>query len=654
LSEVDLVDSGEVLKPGPLEAVPARPWRSLGLASLGYLLLSFYYCSSLWTAQPRHGTVTPIFYGDAPFFIWSLEWMVHAISHGLNPFWSGALFPPTGVNLLTNTGVPLIGFVLAPLTWLLGPVLSMNVALTLSPVLSALAMFVLLRRLVAWSPAAFIGGLFYGFCPFIMGSLLFGQLHQTMLVFPPLILILLDEILLRERGRPVRLGILLGLCIAGQFLIGTEILLMMSVVSAVVLILLILFAAFARELSAARIRRAVISLGTAAGTALLLLAYPLWFALAGPAHLGGPIWPRNVSLGGLASLTQLVFEPKPLEPVGLSFSFIGFGVIVVTLLGLLLWRRDRRLWFFGLVVMVAIILSLGEKIDVWTPWKLVAGLPLLENIYPQRFVLFAVLALAVILGLVVDHAKGALAVHLASRSPAKKDSPSVAGSVVRRWTPAVLALLLGSLAIIPVSLYLERELPVKEQAIHLPRWFQVDAPKIPEHQVLLVLPMIVAWDESPMSWQALQHLRWTLVQGAGPAADPSRAGVARAGYELLYIMSNPVATLRGSVIEHLGPLDFQAVRQAMNHWGVEKVVFPSDSFISLNTPQPTALVGLITAATGVRPQVQDRAWVWSGIKEAGPPASLSRAQFTKCVTTQPSLSFTGGPDVSSCVLDTRH
>ena len=75
------------------------------------------------------------------------------------------------MNLPANTSVLAIGVVLAPVTWLFGPVASMNVALTLAPVLSALAMFVLLQRWVSWPPASFVGGLFYGFSPFVLVSL---------------------------------------------------------------------------------------------------------------------------------------------------------------------------------------------------------------------------------------------------------------------------------------------------------------------------------------------------------------------------------------------------------------------------------------------------------------------------------------------------
>ena len=66
------------------------------------------------------------------------------------------------MNLLANTGVLGIGVPLAPVTWVFGPIATLNVALTVAPVLSALGMFVLLRRWVHWVPAAFVGGLLYG------------------------------------------------------------------------------------------------------------------------------------------------------------------------------------------------------------------------------------------------------------------------------------------------------------------------------------------------------------------------------------------------------------------------------------------------------------------------------------------------------------
>ena len=92
------------------------------------------------------------------------------MAHGHNPFFSTSLFHPEGINLLANTSVLAIGIPLAPITWLFGPVATLNVALTLGPALSALAMFWLLRRWVRWTPAALVGGLVFGFLTYSWSS----------------------------------------------------------------------------------------------------------------------------------------------------------------------------------------------------------------------------------------------------------------------------------------------------------------------------------------------------------------------------------------------------------------------------------------------------------------------------------------------------
>ena len=55
--------------------------------------------------------------------------------------------------------------VLAPVTWAFGPVASMNVALTLAPALSALAMFVLVAPVGGLDACRGAAGLLYGFSP---------------------------------------------------------------------------------------------------------------------------------------------------------------------------------------------------------------------------------------------------------------------------------------------------------------------------------------------------------------------------------------------------------------------------------------------------------------------------------------------------------
>ena len=52
---------------------------------------------------------------------WFLAWTPFALGHGLNPFFTNYIDFPLGVNLASNTSVPLLGFLAAPVTLALGP-----------------------------------------------------------------------------------------------------------------------------------------------------------------------------------------------------------------------------------------------------------------------------------------------------------------------------------------------------------------------------------------------------------------------------------------------------------------------------------------------------------------------------------------------------
>ena len=104
---------------------------------------------SVWSSHPSSTTTCGC--GDAARFLWFFRWPAYAHRPRAQVLYSTWLFHPAGINLLDDTSVVALGVVLAPVTWV-GAGGSMNVALTLAPALSALAMFVLLRRWVRGRP----------------------------------------------------------------------------------------------------------------------------------------------------------------------------------------------------------------------------------------------------------------------------------------------------------------------------------------------------------------------------------------------------------------------------------------------------------------------------------------------------------------------
>lgn len=608
--------------------------RAVVVAGCAYLLLAVLLWWHVWSGHPTSTTTCGC--GDSSLFTWFIEWPAYAIRHGLSPFYSTAVGFPGGVNLPANTSVLAVGVVLAPVTWLFGPIASLNVALTLAPALSALAMFVLLQRWVTWSPASFFGGLFYGFSPFVLVSLTDAHLMLGMALVPPLVVACLDELLIRRRRRPVRVGVVLGLLVTLQFFIGTEVLVIMAI-TAVIGVGVIVVAAALRHPAELRgsVHHAAVGLIAAAVTAGVLLAYPMWFALAGPAHLSGAVWP-NIRPGFHGTVLRDFILPAPALSTGffgsamsrvvggsqgpvLSSQYIGIGTLVVIVVGTAVWRRDRKLWLFGAMALVSGVLSLGAKPTVPLPWQVFARAPLLENISSSRFVLVTYLCIAVSLAVIVDHCRVAV----------MKWDPVAANARPRRSTTgrrhraaAVAGVAVAAVALVPSAVYLARSLPFTTQPVRLPTWFKTVAPHLNQSQVLLVLPAPFGVTQASMTWQAVDRMSFSMAGQGGPAGIVERAGSERAGQVAI-----ADATFFFSPSQTITAAGALATRHALLGWGVTTVVIPDQPGLPAyeRIRSVTHAAALMTAATGTRPVHQADAWVWTGVDRAGPWSPPSTA-----------------------------
>jgi hypothetical protein len=626
---------------------PWGRWTSLAAAAAGYGALALVVWWGVWSSHPTATTTCGC--GDSALFLWFFAWPAHALAHGLDPVHSTAMSHPAGVNLLANTSELALGVVLAPVTWLWGPVASMNVALTLAPALSALAMFVLVRRWVAWAPAAFTAGLLYGFSPLVLVSLSDAHLMLGWAVVPPLVVACVDE-LARGRRTPVVVGLVLGLLLVLQFFVGTEVLLLLGILGALAAVVAAAWWLAHRAASATAARRLVAGLGTAAVTAGVLLAWPAWFALAGPGHTSGRVWP-TLELGTEGTTVHAFLWPTPVSAgftlfthrVGgyqgptLSGQYLGIGLVAVAVVGLVVWRRDRRLWLLGGLALVSAVLSLGVARTVWLPWKVVAGWPLVQNIIPSRFVLVTYLALAAVAGIVVDRTRTAAAARTASagRGPAA------------RWVPAVAGLAVAAVAVGPVAGYLAPTVPMTTQSVRAPAWVATVAPRLPAHQVLLVFPVPYQVIESAMAWQAVVGFPYAMVGGGGPGGVVERAGAERAGAEAIGRAS---FSFTGQALR---PGDVPATRRPLAAWGVTGVVLPDDPGLrpyDRVTSVPYA-VAFVTAVLGRGPVRRAGSWVWDGVA-AGTPSGPgpTPAGLARCVALGAGGSPAAVGRVAACVL----
>jgi hypothetical protein len=185
-----------------------------------YLLLAFGLFSSAWR-DPTYLSVGAA--GDAELFMWMLAWVPYSISHGLNPFFTDYLVYPQGANLLW-TLIPIVpGLLLSPSMVLFGPVASYNLAMTLALATSAWCGYLAVNSLVQDRLGAFIGGLVFGFSPYMLAHSL-GHPNLVICATPALVLLILTELFVRQRLRAWQGGLALGLVVAAQLLTTPEIL----------------------------------------------------------------------------------------------------------------------------------------------------------------------------------------------------------------------------------------------------------------------------------------------------------------------------------------------------------------------------------------------------------------------------------------------
>lgn len=505
-------------------------WGPLLLAFALYLAVA----SAVWwhLFAQGFGTVLPSGSADPGQEVWFLAWLPHALATGQDPFFTNAIFFRPGVNLLDNTSMELLGLLLAPVTVTAGPVASFDLAVLLAPACSALAAFALCRRYVTWSPAAFAGGLCYGFGPFLTGDLRYGHLDLTWLVLPPLIFCCLDTLLLRGTRRPVPTGAALGILVVAQFFVSTEMLAITAVTAAVVAMVFVLADARSAFTAVVAARR---GLGCAAAIVVVVLAYPFWLVVAGARHVVGPVWHH---IGAIATSLAATVEPHG-QLAGVAFisgsngSYLGVALLAVLVAGAIVLRRSSVLGLALLTALIAYLASLGYSLHVGhrhlhfpLPGAVFGRIPLLESIVPERFAAMVDLLCGLALAVIVDRIRRWRAgddpagdqeesAVLGTPSAAEMDgarSPGVPPA------PLLVALALAVAAFALVPFVAVPRWPYAVTTASRPAAFLAGAPGKPtgtqgNPPVLAIYPDSSSWVAREMVWQADDGFSFTLADG---------------------------------------------------------------------------------------------------------------------------------------------
>jgi hypothetical protein len=619
----------------------------------------------VWTGSPSSTLTCGC--GDPSQFVWFLEWPAWALTHGHDPFYSTWVNAPTGANLLDNASGPLAGIVLAPVTWLFGPVASLNVLLTLAPGLNAWVAWWAFRRFTVWSPAAIPAALLYGYSPVVLGTIEFGHGGWAVLVVPPLLVIVLDDLLVRQRHRPWVDGLWLAALVIAQFFLSTEVLAMTVLMAGCAVIVLV--ALNPREV-AARLGFAVRGTLVAAGACAVVLAGPLWLAVSGPETVNGAPWALTPLAG--APLDG-VLDPGDYRAPANGFSEIGgfFGragpgldylgvcVLVVCVVALVVARHRRALWFAAVMAVLSFTFSLGYLMvgapgwlsGLWLPWRALDRLPYLDQVVPQRFSLFTFLFIGMVMTIGIDAARTALRSRPAGPGtgegpPAGQRSggPGAPSGAVEthggsRFTGPILVAC-GVLALVPIAATYPAPLAVQHAGA--PLWFTTAGQRVPDGAVLLTIPYPASGSEAPMLWQAVDTMHFRLAGAGlrlrGPGGHALGPGAPGSATAILEGLTNQADPLPGGT-----PGEYRVVRAALERWGVDEVVITGWS------RDPVYAAEFFTAALGELPARAEGAWVWTLRAGTVGTAARASASLSQCRATARADASAplAGPD---CVL----
>jgi hypothetical protein len=382
-----------------------RLWPGLVCCALYIVLADLVYgFSSFGTSS-----VPGLKWDDSVEQIWWLAWAAHALPSLHNLFLAQGQNVPYGQNFGVNGSMLILGVLFAPVTRLFGPNISFEILLRLSLASSAACMCFVLRRWTTWWPAAFVGGLLYGFSAYMQ---VFGS--DLFLIFaplPPLILLVLYETFVRQRWRAGVTGVVLGLLCVVQFFIWVEVLAGTVVVGLLfVALLLVVTRRQVRE----RWRYALTALVWGGFVVCAMLAYPVVYTFTGPQSIKGS--PQTTwFLGGyntdLLSLVQGPAHQWIVPSLGSADNALYLGLpllLALVFMGVFL-RARREILFTGAMMLITLVLSLGSVLTVnghktvlRLPFSLFSHLPALNGYEARRFALFTDLFAAAMFAIGLD------------------------------------------------------------------------------------------------------------------------------------------------------------------------------------------------------------------------------------------------------------
>lgn len=388
-----------------LKARAVRP-RDLLVAAL-FLAMAVTLYSGRWVAPGAR--YLPDSLQDQNQWEWFFAVTADNVRHLQNPLFTTLQNHPDGVNLMANTVMLGLSVPFAPVTWLFGPAVALNAAMTLGLAVTAVAWYWLIRRrLVRHRGAAAVGAALAAFAPPMISH---AHAHPNFMVLFMIPLIIDRALRLCEGTRVVRDGVVLGLFTTYQIFLGEEPLLLAAVG---MLLFAAAYGAVRRDVARETFRPLARGLAVAVAVTVPLVAFPLYWQFFGPQSYTSVLHGDNAGNSPLALIsfaerslagneeTAAALSQNPTEQnafYGWPLVALAFAIVVR------LWER-AVVKALACTVLAAAFLSLGPRFRIPLtdvvlpgPWALLAHAPLFESVIESRVAMVCAPALGMLVAL---------------------------------------------------------------------------------------------------------------------------------------------------------------------------------------------------------------------------------------------------------------
>ena len=371
---------------------------------LSYLLFAFSIGFNLANSYIGVGS------HDQIQFIWTLYWWPYAISHHINPFFSTFIWHPYGTDLsLAPASVPGASLIALPIILIFGPVAAYNLLIIIGSALSAFFTFLITNYLTKSYQAGVIAGLLFGFSTYQFVQVI--HLHVELTFLLPLIGYL--SILFWEKKiHSIAFILLVGSCLALQYLISIEVFVTLSLFIGIswIIFMLVCLEHFKKLIIFS------IFLLSAYITCLIILSPFIYLAFKN----GIPIKPfHSVTVYSVDPLNFIIptkityFGAIAFAQISNAFfynihehsGYLGIPAIIIIIIYSVKYWNEKMTRFLFFILLSFMILSLGPKLHIagystlTLPYYYLNKLPVINQLLPVRLTVYVFFVASILIGL---------------------------------------------------------------------------------------------------------------------------------------------------------------------------------------------------------------------------------------------------------------